>query len=34
MKDGLVAKWIKANVEADLQQSVIDNWDIAKSPKS
>lgn len=32
-KDGLVTKWIKEHVEADLQQFVVDNWDIAKAPK-
>jgi polar amino acid transport system substrate-binding protein len=31
---GLVATWIKEHVEADLQQAVIDNWDISKAPKS
>ncbi|MFZ0851798.1 MAG: transporter substrate-binding domain-containing protein [Hyphomicrobiaceae bacterium] len=33
-KDGLIAKWVKEHVEADLQQAVIDSWDIAKAPKS
>jgi polar amino acid transport system substrate-binding protein len=33
-KDGLIAKWVKEHVEADLQQVVIDSWDIAKAPKS
>ena len=32
-KEGLVDKWIKEHVDADLQQFVIDNWDIAKTPK-
>ena len=32
--DGLVTKWIKENVEADVQQLVIDSWDISKAPKS
>jgi polar amino acid transport system substrate-binding protein len=31
---GLVATWIKEHVEADLQQAVIDSWDISKAPKS
>ena len=33
-KDGLIAKWVKEHVDADLQQAVIDSWDIAKAPKS
>jgi polar amino acid transport system substrate-binding protein len=33
-RDGLIAKWVKEHVEADLQQAVIDSWDIAKAPKS
>ncbi len=33
-KDGLITKWVKEHVEADLQQPVIDSWDIAKAPKS
>jgi polar amino acid transport system substrate-binding protein len=33
-KDGLIAKWVKEHVETDLQQAVIDSWDIAKAPKS
>jgi polar amino acid transport system substrate-binding protein len=33
-KEGLIAKWVKEHVEADLQQAVIDSWDIAKAPKS
>jgi len=33
-KDGLITKWVKEHVEADLQQAVIDSWDIAKAPKS
>ena len=33
-KNGLIAKWVKEYVEADLQQAVIDSWDIAKAPKS
>ena len=32
--DGLIGKWVKEHVEADLQQAVIDSWDIAKAPKS
>jgi polar amino acid transport system substrate-binding protein len=32
--DGLIAKWVKEHVDADLQQAVIDSWDIAKAPKS
>lgn len=32
--DGLVAQWIKQHVDPDLQQSVIDSWDLAKAPKS
>lgn len=32
-KDGLVDKWIKEYVEPGLQQFVIDNWDLAKTPK-
>ncbi len=32
-KEGLVDKWIKEHVESDLQQFVIDNWDVAKAPK-
>ena len=32
-KDGLVVQWIKEHVEADLQQFVIDSWDIGKAPK-
>jgi len=33
-RDGLIARWVKEHVEADLQQAVIDSWDIAKAPKS
>jgi polar amino acid transport system substrate-binding protein len=33
-KEGLIAKWVKEHVDADLQQAVIDSWDIAKAPKS
>ena len=33
-RDGLISKWVKEHVEADLQQAVIDTWDIAKAPKS
>jgi polar amino acid transport system substrate-binding protein len=33
-RDGLISKWVKEHVEADLQQAVIDSWDIAKAPKS
>jgi polar amino acid transport system substrate-binding protein len=33
-KDGLIVKWVKEHVDADLQQPVIDSWDIAKAPKS
>ena len=33
-KDGVVVKSIKAHVETDQQQSVLDNWDISKSPKA
>ncbi|KAB2850878.1 MAG: transporter substrate-binding domain-containing protein [Hyphomicrobiaceae bacterium] len=32
-KDGLVTKWIKANVETDQHEAVINAWDIAKAPK-
>lgn len=32
-KDGLVDKWIKEHVDAGLQQFVIDNWNLAKTPK-
>lgn len=32
-KEGLVDKWIKEHVKSDLQQFVIDNWDVAKAPK-
>jgi len=32
--DGLIGKWVREHVEADLQQAVIDSWDIAKAPKS
>ena len=31
---GLVSTWVKEHVEPDLQQAVIDSWDIAKAPKS
>jgi polar amino acid transport system substrate-binding protein len=31
---GLITTWVKEHVEADLQQAVIDSWDIAKAPKS
>jgi len=33
-RDGLISKWVKEHVDADLQQAVIDTWDIAKAPKS
>lgn len=33
-KDGVIVKSIKAHVEPDQQQSVLDNWDISKSPKA
>jgi len=33
-KDGLIASWVKEHVEPDLQQAVIDSWDISKAPKS
>jgi polar amino acid transport system substrate-binding protein len=33
-RDGLIARWVKEHVEADLQQAVVDSWDIAKAPKS
>ena len=33
-KAGLISGWVKAHVEADLQQAVIDSWDISKAPKS
>jgi len=33
-KAGLISTWVKQHVEADLQQAVIDNWDISKVPKS
>ena len=33
-KDGLVVQWIRQHVEPDLQQVVIDGWDLAKAPKS
>ncbi len=31
--DGLIAQWIKQHVDPDLQQSVIDSWDLSKAPK-
>jgi len=31
---GLISTWVKEHVEADLQQPVIDSWDISKAPKS
>ena len=31
---GLVTTWVKEHVEPDLQQAVIDSWDISKAPKS
>jgi polar amino acid transport system substrate-binding protein len=31
---GLISSWVKEHVEADLQQAVIDSWDISKAPKS
>jgi len=33
-KAGLISTWVKEHVEADLQQPVIDSWDISKAPKS
>ena len=33
-KAGLISTWVKQHVEADLQQPVIDSWDISKAPKS
>ena len=32
--DGLVTQWIKQHVDPDLQQAVIDSWDLSKAPKS
>ena len=31
---GLIANWVKEHVEPDLQQAVIDSWDVSKAPKS
>ena len=31
---GLISTWVKEHVESDLQQPVIDSWDISKAPKS
>jgi polar amino acid transport system substrate-binding protein len=33
-KDGLIVQWIKQHVEPDLQQVVIDSWDLSKAPKN
>ena len=33
-KDGLIVEWIRQHVEPDLQQVVIDAWDLSKVPKS
>lgn len=30
---GLISTWIKEHVETDLQQAVIDSWDVSKAPK-
>ena len=32
--DGLIAQWVKENVEPDLQQITVDSWDLTKVPKS
>ena len=32
--DGLVNQWIKQYVEPDLQQAVMDNWNLSKAPQS
>jgi len=33
-RDGLVVQWIKQYVEPDLQDIVIDSWDMTKAPKT
>lgn len=33
-RDGLVGQWIKQYVEPDLQDLVIESWDMAKAPKN
>ncbi len=33
-KDGLIVQWIRQHVEPDLQQVVIDAWDLSKAPKN
>ncbi len=33
-KDGLIVQWIRQHVEPDLQQVVIDAWDLSKVPKN
>lgn len=33
-KDGLVTQWIKQYVEADLQDIVLESWDMARAPKT
>jgi len=33
-KAGFISTWVKEHVEPDLQQAVIDSWDISKAPKS
>lgn len=33
-KDGVVAKLIKENVQPDLQDAVLEQWDLSKEPKS
>jgi len=32
--DGLIIQWIKQYVEPDLQQAVMDNWNLSKAPQS
>ena len=33
-RDGLIVQWIRQHVEPDLQQVVIDSWDLSKVPKN
>ena len=32
--DGLMNEWVKQYVEPDLQDAVIDSWDLSKAPRS
>ena len=33
-RDGLITQWIRQYVEPDLQDLVLESWDMAKAPKN